>query len=86
MENPMANRAECACAEDGFAITASDTTVFTVPAEALWVGTGGDVNIVTPRGSIILLKNVADGTVVPVKAKQVKSTSTTASDLIGLTY
>lgn len=73
---------------DAFAITASDATVFgdtaaTAVTRGIYVGVTGDINIVTDGGSTVLFSNVPVG-VLPVRAKQVLSTSTTASSMVGL--
>ena len=50
----------------------------------LYVGTGGDVRVLTDGGDDIVLKNVADGTFLPVQVKRVFSTNTSASGIIAL--
>ncbi len=65
------------------AVTPSDSTVLT-GVRGLWVGTAGDVAIVARDGTTAVLANVADGTLVPVEATKVKSTGTTASDIVAL--
>ena len=74
---------EASPANDGFAITESDTTVFV--ATALYVGTTGNVVLVTSRGTELTFIGVPAGTILPIRCKQVK-TATTATDIIGLTY
>lgn len=71
-------------ASTGFSILPSDSGDFTNYPRAIYVGTGGHVSIVDLAGNTILLKNVQSGTILPVRAKQVRSTGTTAGDLIGL--
>lgn len=73
---------------DAFAITKSDTDVFgtatgTNVTRAIYVGVTGNINIVTANGSTVLFSNVPVG-ILPVRAKQVLSTSTTASSMVGL--
>lgn len=68
------------------AVTASDTVdIPGGPARALYVGTGGDVSV-HPVGSstAVVFKNVGGGTVLPVVAKRVASTATTATDIVAL--
>ena len=67
-------------AENGAAVTASDSTV--LQPGVLYVGSGGNVNVHTRKGSTILFANVADGSFLPVVVDQVLSTSTTASDIL----
>lgn len=50
----------------------------------LFVGTGGDLNIVTSGGDEVLLKNIGNASYVPIMVKSVQSTSTTCSDIIAL--
>jgi len=49
---------------------------------ALFVGTGGDVEVITLGGSTLIYKNIADGTFMPVQVTRVKATNTTASDIL----
>ena len=72
----------------GEAVNPSNSTVITgvtanTPA-TLFVGTGGDINVVTLGGSTLLLKNIADGTFLPIQVIMVKATSTTASDIVAI--
>lgn len=67
-----------------FAVTphASDELVEVV--RALYVGASGDVAIVDPEGSTVTFKAVPGGTILPVRARAVRSPATTATDLVGL--
>ncbi len=67
-------------AEHGAAVTKSDSTI--LQAGVLYIGTAGDVNVVTRGGDTILFANVADASFLPVVVIQVLSTSTTASDML----
>jgi hypothetical protein len=51
---------------------------------ALWVGGTGNVVIVTPDGEAATLANVADGTLLPIQARRVNSTSTTATSIVAI--
>lgn len=62
------------------AITKSDTTTYI--SGTIYVGTAGDVNVVTVNGETTLFKNIGNASILPVRVKQVLSTSTTASDLV----
>ncbi|AVQ04480.1 hypothetical protein B7G68_15190 [Caulobacter segnis] len=63
------------------AITPHDTTE--VNARGLYVGTGGDLAIVSMDGTTsITFANVPSGTILPVFAFRVKSTGTTAADIV----
>lgn len=70
---------------DAQAITASDTTVYQPPLAGVYVGTLGNLTIVTPRGNTVLFTAVPAGTFLGVAAKQVMATGTAAGALLGLT-
>lgn len=69
-------------AHGAVAVTASDATVFPI-CRALYVGTGGNINLRTADGQTLVFANVAAG-IFPVQVDMVLSTSTTASGLIAL--
>jgi hypothetical protein len=50
---------------------------------ALYVGTGGTVEVETLRGDVVEFVNVPDGFILPVRAAKVVSV-TDAADIIGL--
>lgn len=70
-------------ATDAEAVTPHDTNpnVF----NALYVGTTGDVAVVTKEGTTVTFQNVPVG-ILPVAVTKVLSTGTTASDIVGLTW
>lgn len=71
-------------ARNGVAITAHDSTNFE-PCRAIYVGTGGNVVVVfADTGSAVTFTNVPSGAILPVAAKRVNSTSTTASNMVAL--
>lgn len=49
----------------------------------LYVGTGGDLDVVTVSGNEVTLVNVQDGSFIPIQVTKVLSTST-ASDILAL--
>ena len=55
-------------------------------ARALWVGSAGNVAVVTVSGASVTFKGVAAGTLIPVQVKKVLSTgtTTTADTILGL--
>lgn len=81
----MAAPIEPVTANDGFAVTPSDTTVFRLMAAALYVGTGGSVVVRTRGGSDVTFANVPDGTILPIRCDMVKA-STGASNIVALVY
>lgn len=68
----------------GADVTPSDSTVLT-KTRALYVGTGGNVAVVFATGSTaVTLKNVNDGSILPIGVTKVMLTNTTASDIVAL--
>lgn len=72
----------------GIAVTPSDSSDITgatanTPA-TLFVGTGGNINVITLGGSTLLLKNIADGSFLPIQVTRVKATNTTATDIVAI--
>lgn len=66
----------------GIAITPSDTFVY--PRGVLiYVGVGGDVTITTLDDNIVTLGGVSGGTFLPVHAKRLMATGTTADRFVG---
>lgn len=65
------------------AITPSDADELATVARAIFVGTGGNLEVVYAGDSdSVVYKNLANGTRLSGLIKQVKAGSTTASDLI----
>jgi hypothetical protein len=62
------------------AVTPSDTVGIT-ECSALYIGTTGDVTIITPGGQTVTLKTVPVG-MLEVKASYVKATGTTATNIV----
>lgn len=66
------------------AITPSNSADLTRPVRAIYVGGGGDIRLVTVGDDDVVFKNVPAGLILPVKAKKVFATNTTATFLLGL--
>ena len=71
------------------AVTPSDSTDFAGgAASALFVGVGGNVVVVGVdnfAGAVVeTFKNVASGTILPVRCRRVNATDTTATDIKAL--
>ena len=71
-------------ARGGFAITTSDSADLLAETRAIYVGSAGDLVAVLASGDEVTFVGLAGGTVLPVRAKRVKATGTTAGDLVGL--
>lgn len=70
--------------EQFFAITPHDSTNFAQTVRGIYVGVTGDVVVVNEANAAITFVGVPAGTLLPVFAIRVNSTSTTASSLVGL--
>ena len=62
------------------AVTPSDTTVF--QPGVLYIGGTGNVSVVTQGGDTVTFTNVANSFLLPVKIVQVRSTGTTATNMV----
>ena len=50
----------------------------------LYVGTGGDLKVLTVGGDEVILSNIQDGTFLPVQVLRVFATGTTATSIVAL--
>lgn len=66
-----------------FAVTPHDVNVQQT-FRAIYVGTGGDIVLVMADGTSVTFKNVPTGMILPVTGNLIKSTGTTATNLVGL--
>jgi hypothetical protein len=67
------------------AITPSDTVPLSIPIKGIYVGGAGDLAVTAQSdGSPVTFKAVPVGTIIPVRAKLVMATNTTATLLIGM--
>lgn len=72
-------------AEDCFVITPSDTENLAQATKAIFIGQGGDVRLLPLRGTQpVTFVNLAPGSLLDVRTRQVLATGTSAADLIGL--
>lgn len=77
------NAQSSAPSDNFFAITPSNTVALPQKVRAIKVGVGGDLALVNASGVTVIVK-VQDGDLLPVCTTQVKSTGTTATNLVGL--
>lgn len=83
-ETPMP-RAELGVASFFQAVTASDSTNLSSPSRALYVGTTGNVNVLSyDNPSNAIFRNVPSGFILPISVLRVNSTDTTASNIVSL--
>lgn len=72
-------------AENCFAITPDDLQELTTLTKAIYIGQGGDLTVLTGKSlEPVTFRNVMSGTILDVRVRAVKSTDTTADDLVGL--
>lgn len=64
------------------AVTPHDTNELTNVSRAIWVGGAGNMAIVTKEGETVTIPGIPAGTMLWVRAKQVKSTNTTATLIV----
>lgn len=78
-DTPMAPAEQC------FAIVPSDSQDLPAPTKALYIGEGGDVALVTLRGTDdVVFRNLQAGSILDVRVKAVRASGTTATSLVGL--
>ena len=84
MANPVTvDRDDVGPGRQCIAITPSDSSTF-VTCRSIYVGVSGDITLVDLSGTAVLFKAVPQGTWVDVWTNQVKSTGTTATNLVGV--
>lgn len=66
---------------DAAAVTPSNTVNLPEPS-VIYVGTGGNVQVTTAQGSVVIFANMAAGTIIPVQVLRVWVTNTTATNLV----
>lgn len=67
-----------------FAVTPHNTNDLPAVVRQLYVGTGGDVTVITDNNITVTFKNVGSGsTIGPFFVKRVTVTNTTASNIVG---
>jgi hypothetical protein len=62
-------------------VTPNDNYEFNVVNRAIWIGTGGNLAVVTYGGDDVTIPNVQDGSLLPLIVKTIKSTGTTAQNI-----
>lgn len=73
-------------ADMAFAITPSDSTIFTTYTRAIYVGGDGNISVrmADMETGNVSFTNVKAGTVLPIRVRMVRATGTTATGLVGL--
>jgi hypothetical protein len=62
------------------AVTPSDTTE--VFASAIYIGSGGNVSVITEGGDTVTFSNVPAGTTLVIRVTRIRATSTTATNIV----
>lgn len=65
------------------AVTPNDSADLSTAARALYVGTAGNISLVTTGGDTVTLSNVAAG-ILPIRVARVRATGTTASNIVAI--
>ena len=82
----MANPVQPVTCSDAQALTKSDTTTYTAPFDAVYVGGAGDVAVRTSKGTTITFSGATAGSTIPIQFDRLMSTNTTATLCNGLRY
>ncbi|HET9511489.1 MAG TPA: hypothetical protein VFO80_10105 [Sphingomonas sp.] len=86
MTDPFSNVADApsAPATRLVAVVPHDTDPLPDTPKALYVGTGGTIVLAGIAGGDATLLNVPDGTILPIRARFVRASGTTAQAIVGL--
>ena len=68
----------------GAAVTPSDSVALTNVTRAIWVGGAGAIAVILQNGATVTLSGVPAGTMLWLRASQVKATGTTATLIVAL--
>jgi hypothetical protein len=71
-------------ANRAFAITPHNENQLAFVTRGLYVGGAGNVRVITAGGDTVTFASVPAGTILPVRVRVVLSTSTTATNILGL--
>lgn len=71
-------------ADHAFAVTPSDSAVLAQTCRALYVGSAGNLSVVTAAGETVSFTAVQAGMIYPLRLSQVRATGTTAGGLVAL--
>lgn len=66
------------------AIVPDDVETLEFVTRAIYIGQGGDVNVVLKSGDTVLLRNMQASVFYPLRVAQVLATGTTATGIVGL--
>ena len=69
---------------NAFAVTPNDSTDLDYVTRGIYIGGSGDVVVITKGGDEVTLVNTLAGTYLPIRVSRIKSTGTTATNILGL--
>ncbi len=71
-------------AESAQAVTPNDSADLAGLSRALYIGSYGNANVDMADGTTILFLGLSSGQILPIRAKRVRLTNTTATNIIAL--
>lgn len=72
-------------AREAFAITPHATNEIDPLPKAIYIGTGGNITLRAAGSSTdVVLKSVASGQILDIRARYIRASGTTAADIVGL--
>ena len=66
------------------AITPHNSTDLSFATRGIYVGVAGDVVAVDFENNAVTFKNAAAGSIIPIRARRINSTNTTATNLVAV--
>lgn len=66
------------------AVTPSDSEDLATSTRGIWVGGAGNISLDTVGGDTVTITGIAAGTLLPIRAARIRSTSTTATAIVAL--
>lgn len=70
--------------EDVVEVTPSNDSDLPILARGLWIGIGGNVKVTAKGGGTVTFTNVPGGIILPVRARRVHLTGTTADEIVAI--
>ena len=64
------------------AVVPNDTTNLPQVALSLWIGGAGNLNVDMYNGQTVLISGITAGTLLPIKVRRVRATTTTATAIV----
>jgi hypothetical protein len=72
-------------ARSAFSISPSDSEDLEKVPRAIFVGGSGNISVIMVDGTEVVFNNAQAGSFLPIRVSRIKSTNTTATNLIGVT-